>query len=304
MKKLNGKIRFLLGTSLLISGCANILNGPATMEGNQSLAKPAPANGPIDSVLGIDRYYPLDRTFTWTYRVTSLEEGKTTFAEDVTRIDSVSGSGSYKTATYTSSRRESGNLVAQGTGTISQNSSTLTISGGGGSETIVLPLTPGRTWTSGTLEGRCYSVGSLEVAGKTYKDVLAIAYTKDGETRAVRWMAPGVGVIKQLASIQMDGKKVEELSELLKAQVSAVTSVSMTPLSLSLSQGATASVRAQVFYDDGSIGREFSFSTRDPSVVTVNSEGLVRGILPGNTILTALSSQDSTKAATISIEVR
>lgn len=258
---------------------------------------------PISSVLGIEKYFPLARTFTWTYRVTSA--GATTeTSQEVTRIDAVSEAGDTKTATYTTTRQSGETLLSQGTGTITQSPYQLTFAGDGGTEIISLPLQSGKEWASGTLTARSYLVERLTVLDKTYKDVMAIAYVKDGETRAVRWFAPDVGIVKQVARITVSQEPVTVTSELLSARVSAVTAVSLAPLGLSLAPHATASVTAQVRYDDGSVGREVALSVADPGVATVTADGLVTALgSAGSTVLTARSTQDSTKVATASIVV-
>lgn len=297
--------RWLL-IALLLAGCdgpSRLPFGQADIPNSVGASTNLAAGEPIGNVLGIDRYYPLERTYTWTYQVTITDPDGTKRSEDIrdiTRIESVSGN---KSAQYSSARWTNGQLTSQSTGTIEQTMVSLTISGGGGTETISLPLTNGKTWTSGTLEARCFTVGNLTVKGVSYQDVMAIAYTKDHETRAVRWFAPGVGIIRQAARVKSDGQEIEVLSELTKAQVSAVTMVSLAPASLDLTVGATASVNAQVFYDDGSIGRECTLASLDPGVATVNN-GVVRGIAAGTATLKAISAQDSTKAATISVKVQ
>jgi len=300
--------RLLAGTALvalLATGCMSSVLTTSSRDAASQGVPNSVAGGiaPISSVLGIEKYFPMQRTYTWTYQVTSVGSSTRT-AQEVTRIDSVSDSGGTKTATYTTTRQEGSTLVAQSSGTMSLSSYQLTIAGDGGSETISLPMQSGKEWASGTLAARSYLVERLVVQGKTYKDVMAIAYTKDGETKAVRWFAPDVGIVKQVARITSNGEAVTVTSELTAAQVSAVTAVSLSPMSLTLSRNATATVSAQVRYDDGSIGREVTLSVADPGVATVTEGGLVTaGAATGTTVLTARSTQDSTKAATLSVIV-
>lgn len=297
--------RVMVGTALgalLASGCmASGVTLDAASVPQGAMTSTAGGLGPISAVLGIEKYFPMQRTYTWTYAVT-IAGATTTTAQEVTRIDSVSESAGTKTATYTSTRQDGETLLAQGTGTITQSGSLLTIAGDGGTELISLPLQSGKEWVSGTLTARSFAVERLTVQGKTYKDVMAIAYSKDGETKAVRWLAPDVGIVKQLARLSSDGEVVTLTSELKAAKVSAVTSVSLSPLSLALSRNATGSVSAQVRYDDGSLGREYTLSLADPGMATVTTAGLVTaGSATGSTVLTARSTQDSTKTATMSL---
>lgn len=299
--------RRLVGAVLLsfsVSACASASFAPTSVSDSASGRSPtAGAVAPISSVLGIEKYFPLQRTYTWTYLVTSVGTSTRT-GQEVTRIDAVSEASGTKAATYTTTRHEEGMLVAQGSGTMTLSSYQLTIAGDGGSEIISLPLQSGKEWASGTLMARSYLIERLVVQGKTYKDVMAIAYTKDGETKAVRWFAPNVGIVKQVARLTSNGEVVTVTSELTSAKVSAVTAVSLAPLSLTLNRNATASVSAQVSYDDGSVGRELTLSMADPGVATVTAAGLVTaGSATGSTVLTARSDQDSTKVATLSVVV-
>lgn len=269
------------------------------------LATPYPASigNSLGTLTAIDRYYPIKRTYTWTYRVTIKDSSGTKTVSDVMRIESVTGDSVNKQATYTTTRKEGSNLLALENGTLTQTSTTLTITGDGGTDVINLPLTSGTSWSSSGLEARCYSVGGLTVQGKAYQDVMAISYSKDGETKAVRWLAPGVGIVKQLTRITVNGAATEVTSELQQAQLSAVTSVSLLPATLSLPLNNTASINVNVYYDDGSVGKEYTLVVADPNIAEINASGYLVGVASGSTSVTAIAQQDSSKFATMSVTV-
>lgn len=290
----------------LLAGCpmagVRSISTSVISDGNAIIPYSSVGNS-LANLTAIDRYYPIKRTYTWTYQVTIKDASGNKTVSDVMRIESVSGDTIDKSATYTTTRKEGNTLLALENGTLTQTSTSLTISGDGGTEVINLPLTSGTNWISGGLDARCYSVGNLTVQGKAYQDVMAIAYTKDGETKAVRWLAPGIGIIKQLSRITVNGAATEVTSELQQAQLSAVTSVSLLPATVSLAVGATASLNAHVSYDDGSIGKEYTLVSADRNIAWINSSGYLEGMGTGTTSVTAISQQDSSKFATMSVVI-
>lgn len=295
---------YLISLGSMLSGC--IAPGSLSPASVQTTAAGSPngAMTPISSVLGLERYYPLKRTFTWTYRVTQTGSASTKVTQNVTRIDTMTEAGGTKSATYLDTQSENGIITAIATGSILETSTSLTIAGSGGSETIALPLQAGRDWTSGVLSAHTFAVDVLTVQGRRYKDVIGISYTKDNEVRAVRWLAPGYGIVKQVAKIVQNGEPYTLTSELVSALLSSVTAVSLTPGTLTISRGATASVNAQVSFDDGSISREYEFSTSPEGFVSVAQNGVATaGQATGSVTLTARSTQDATKYATASLTV-
>lgn len=292
----------LLAGLVLLTGCSGAYY---TELSQTSSTKTAGSNSmaPVSALTDSDRYLPLKRTYTWVYQVTISTPATTSFAEDTTVIDTLSDLTSQKTAGYTSSRKIGGVLVSQDTGTITQSYSTLTFAGNGGSETISLPFRAGNTWTSGTFTARCYAIDRLQVGAKEFRDVMAIAYERDGEVRVLRYFALGYGIVKQVVKTTLNADTVTVVSELSSARVSTVTGVSIVPNALNLTVSGTAILTPRVQYEDGSADSALLLTVASQSVATVTALGVVTATGTGSTVLTARSTQDGTKAATLSITV-
>lgn len=292
-----------LGTAIAVAAAVTGCLGLPFPDGTSATSAMPQAAGlsPIGATLDTDKYFPLQRTFKWVYGVTITTPAGTSSAEDTTQITSLTDTGT-QTASYTSTRTVGDTLVSQEQGTITKTSSQITLSGSGGTEILSLPFRNGADWTSGTLSAHSYAVESLTVGSKTYKDLIAVAYAKDSEIKAVRWFASGYGIVKQVSRLVQDGETVTVTSELKSAKLSAVTGVLLAPLGLNMTIGATASLVYQVTYDDGSTDKDLLISVASSSVATV-ANGTVTAVGPGSTILTARSNQDPTKAATLSLSV-
>ncbi len=308
-------LRNLLGAALLaiLAGC------PATSLGTgkaPTTAIPDSLNlsglpGPIDAATS-DRYYPLDRFFSWTYAVSIVSGGATTSAEDTVRIETLSA-GTTRSGTLSIKRFVGGTLVFDRPGTLSVSPTEISLSREGNAEIIKLPLKTGNEWTSGTLTARSLKVETLEVGAKTYSDLIGIAYSRDGEVVAVRWLAPGAGIVKQLTRSKADGAVVETTSELLSSKTVAVSKVTLSPAaSFSLTPTATAEISAIVaMAEDGLYSQDIAFSSSNTTIATVTKgastpsglKATVTAIGTGSVTITAKSDQDPTKLASLSVEV-
>ena len=85
-----------------------------------------------------------------------------------------------------------------------------------------------------------------------------------------------------------DGKKTASCTIKVSQPVNSVT---VTPSSLTLTEGETGSLSAVVKPSDAS--QNVKWETSDGSVATVNSNGKVTAVGPGDAIITAISSEDS-----------
>jgi uncharacterized protein YjdB len=84
-----------------------------------------------------------------------------------------------------------------------------------------------------------------------------------------------------------------------------VASVTVSPSSLSLFTGATGPITAQAKDNTGAVipGAVITFASAAPSIATVNSGGVVTGIAPGTTQVTA-TSQGFSASATVIVSAR
>ncbi|MBM3270914.1 MAG: hypothetical protein FJZ01_25050 [Candidatus Sericytochromatia bacterium] len=303
----------------LIAGCsppaATGLSLPGSGTRAGPLGDPLLTSGLPGSLGGeaSDQYYPLQPFFSWTYAVQIVSNGATTSAEDVVRIESLS-SGGTRTGTLSIKRTIGGNLVFDGIGALQVSGTEVSISRDGPAEIIKLPLKAGNEWSSGTLKARSFKVARLVAGGKTYQDLIGISYSKDGEVVAVRYLAPGVGIVKQLTRGKADSAVVETHSELTSARIVAVAKVTLTPAaSFSLTPGATAAISAVVaMAEEGLYSQDLSFSSSNALIAAVvkgtsaptGLKATVTAISTGSATITAKSDQDPTKLATISVEVK
>jgi len=82
----------------------------------------------------------------------------------------------------------------------------------------------------------------------------------------------------------------------------AVTSVTVTPSSLQLGVGATASLEATV-HASGNAVRTVTWTTSDDTVADVDAAGTVTGVAVGTATVTARSDHDPTRSASASVSV-
>lgn len=81
-----------------------------------------------------------------------------------------------------------------------------------------------------------------------------------------------------------------------------VTSVSVSPTSATISVGATESLTATVSPSNAT-NKSVTWSSGDTSIATVSSSGVVTGLVPGSTTITATAKDGSGKKATCSVTV-
>ena len=118
----------------------------------------------------------------------------------------------------------------------------------------------------------------------------AIATVADGLVRPV---AVGETVIAAEAS----GKRAECTVTVLRRYV-PVTSVVITPASLEIKEGETATLVATLLPEDSDL-REATWTSSDPSIVTVQN-GVVTAVAPGTAVITA-KADDATGTCTVTV---
>ena len=118
----------------------------------------------------------------------------------------------------------------------------------------------------------------------------AIATVADGLVRPV---AVGETVIAAEAS----GKRAECTVTVLRRYV-PVTSVVITPASLEIKEGETATLVATLLPEDSDL-REATWTSSDPSIVTVQN-GVVTAVAPGTAVITA-KADDAAGTCTITV---
>jgi sugar lactone lactonase YvrE len=85
--------------------------------------------------------------------------------------------------------------------------------------------------------------------------------------------------------------------------VSLVYSVTLTPASSSIAEGATQTLNATAFTKSGAVipGETFTWLSSDPSVANVNSTGVVTGIRMGTTTITATDAGKTSNPVTVTV---
>lgn len=85
----------------------------------------------------------------------------------------------------------------------------------------------------------------------------------------------------------------------------AVTNITVTPPSVSIQQGTSQTVTAQVSTNGGSgtIDLGVNWASSNTNVATVNAAGSITGVNPGNTTVTATSKANSAFAASVAVTV-
>ncbi|MBK8246785.1 MAG: Ig-like domain-containing protein [Gemmatimonadetes bacterium] len=110
----------------------------------------------------------------------------------------------------------------------------------------------------------------------------------------VTGLAPGAAtIVAQVAGIT--GQAI--------VRVSPAVSVSVAPASLSLAAGASAPLTASVSGGVPGGSSSVAWTSRNPTVTTVSSVGVVTGLAAGSTHVLATSVQDSTKADSVRVTV-
>lgn len=86
----------------------------------------------------------------------------------------------------------------------------------------------------------------------------------------------------------------------------ALTTVTMTPATASITVGATTQLTAVVLNQTGApfVGASVSYTSGTPATASVNAAGLVTGVAPGTSIITATATAGAvTRTATATITV-
>ncbi len=147
-------------------------------------------------------------------------------------------------------------------------------------------------------------------------DVQVKGYIKDKSSvdRGVQWVsndektatvnaqgqvfavAPGLGEIK--ATANKDNKK----SDSVTIQVEGITSVEVEPKSLKIEVGQSRALMSNI-KGSGNFSTDVNWSSANPEVATIDKNGLVKAIAPGETSLQVMTKQDSSKNATAKLIV-
>ena len=111
------------------------------------------------------------------------------------------------------------------------------------------------------------------------------------------------GLVTAIAAGQADIRaSITGAEDRITVQVNEVIEVeiSLTPESLDLLEGESASLQAEV---TGSDETGVSFSSSNQNVATVDADGVVTGVEPGSALITATAAADESKSATAAITV-
>ncbi len=200
---------------------------------------------------------------------------------------------------------------------------------------VVTAVSPGTAQIAATVQGKS-AVANLTVAPTAVASVqlsqaearltigdrvqvTARAVDAGGATlsgRVIAWRSgdatiAAVDSTGRITALAPGGTSITATSEgrvaTLAVFVSAVqvASIALTPTSASLVEGQTTQLNAEVRSSSGAVltGRTVVWSSANPSVANVSSAGLVSGVSPGSTTITA-SSEGRTASASISVSAR
>ncbi|MBL0938728.1 MAG: Ig-like domain-containing protein [Gemmatimonadaceae bacterium] len=146
-------------------------------------------------------------------------------------------------------------------------------------------------------------------------DIVATVVAGAGVSNAVTWRSSNASI----ASVNANGRvtavgfgttlvtavSVADTTRRASATITVVPrvqSVSLSPSSLSVSPGASATLTATVSADPGANTSVF-WRSNNTAIASVSSSGVVTGMANGTTTVTALSMIDTTKRATATVEV-
>ena len=211
----------------------------------------------------------------------------------------------------------------------SSNTAVATVSGTG----IVSAVAPGTTTITATSEGRTGTasisvvpmpVGSVTVSPTSAEVTVGQAVTLSATVRdtsgavvgdrSVTWTSSdaaiatvsGAGVVTGVSPGTVTITATSETrsgSAAVTVKPVPVATVTLDPTSVTLEAGQTATLVATTKGADGTVltGRTVTFSSDNVSVARVSSDGVVTGVAPGTTTITA-TSEGKTATATVTVQ--
>ena len=228
-----------------------------------------------------------------------------------------------KTATLTATVTYSDGIAYSDVSWSSSDTSVATVSSGG----VVTGVAPGDTTitatsnrdTNKTATSEVEVIGVISVGvspasvsidvGETTTLTISVTYSDGSTDSDVGWSSldesvatvTSSGVVTGVApgSVTIAATANRDTGKLATSQVTivSVTSVGVSPTSVSIGIGATTTLTATVTYSDGSTDSDVSWTSSDTSVVIVSSIGVVTGVAPVSSTITATSNRDNTKSA-------
>ncbi|MFN9109600.1 MAG: Ig domain-containing protein, partial [Bacteroidota bacterium] len=136
----------------------------------------------------------------------------------------------------------------------------------------------------------------------------------DGESRAVEWstsnptvasITPGgklIAVGLGTVTVRVRSAAFTSLQDSTIVSVRIPRSVSVSPGTTTLSPGQTRQMTATVVAEE-SLSKAVLWRSANPSVAMISSGGLITGVAPGTTTITAVLAADTTRRGTASITV-
>ncbi|BCA53747.1 hypothetical protein W02_08870 [Nitrospira sp. KM1] len=132
-----------------------------------------------------------------------------------------------------------------------------------------------------------------------FKAVFVVSFTRGGQATLTQtnsdWHAPGVGKVKEVISVQIDGGTSETvLTEELEGYVvngyGSGLRIEVKPSSVSMRVGEENTLQATAFdmSNNQVVGLPYMWLSSDPSIATVRQDGTLLGIGKGTATVTAL----------------
>lgn len=178
----------------------------------------------------------------------------------------------------------------------------------GGGDGTVTPPSPSPTVRSVTVVG----AASMRVGDR--QPFTASVDAGGGATTAVTWSSesPAVatvsadGVVSAVApgtaTIRATSTAAPSVSGTLGVTVRAARSITLSPLTATISVGATQAVTAAVQLDPGE-STTLIWRSSTPAAATVSATGVVTGVSLGTALITALAAADTTVRASMAVTV-
>ena len=133
--------------------------------------------------------------------------------------------------------------------------------------------------------------GSAVTGASQFTTSNAAVATVNATTGVVTAVAPGVATITVSVTGSGTGFTTTTLTAAAAITVTAlptgITSLNVTPATLSLASGATATIVASAQQPAGATAATITFGTTAPAVATVNATGVVTAVGPGTAVITA-----------------
>ena len=108
---------------------------------------------------------------------------------------------------------------------------------------------------------------------------------------------------KLIVTAKDDNGAEDSDSVIITVQPASVASVTVTPNTVSVDVGESATLSARVEYSNATTDSDVDWSSSSTAVATISDDGTARGIASGNAVITAAAKKDTSKSATAAVTV-